>query len=258
MERRTGSSASPKKIARGNFVFCQRLAGQNDRLKTRRKCFRRLHVARAGIKRLGLKRTGRSVLGRRQIAAWPAVATSSAALAAEAAIVAPAASSAVIAIKSARPAVAILFERRTAMLPGRSRRRAGIRARCASGAALQDFALKRNYGRRIFGSGSSGIRRGRNFSRVRMNMRSMRGRFGNRARFADSAIIDGGGREYFRALMLLFLGFFGRSGHVVVVFQMLEEIADVQEGVAIQANIHEGRLHPGENSCNAAFVEAAD
>ena len=45
---------------------------------------------------------------------------------------------------------------------------------------------------------------------------------------------------------------------MVVVFQMFQEIADVQEGVAIEANIHKGRLHTGEDSCNAAFVEAAD
>ena len=35
-----------------------------------------------------------------------------------------------------------------------------------------------------------------------------------------------------------------RGGDVVVFFEMFQEIADVQEGVAIETNIHEGRLHP--------------
>jgi hypothetical protein len=49
-----------------------------------------------------------------------------------------------------------------------------------------------------------------------------------------------------------------RSGNVVVVLKMFQEIADIQEGVAVEANIHKGRLHAGEDSCDAAFVEASD
>jgi hypothetical protein len=31
---------------------------------------------------------------------------------------------------------------------------------------------------------------------------------------------------------------------VVILLEMFQEIADVQEGVAIEADVHEGRLHP--------------
>ncbi len=45
---------------------------------------------------------------------------------------------------------------------------------------------------------------------------------------------------------------------MVVLLEMFQEIADVQEGVAIEADIHKGRLHAGKNSCDAAFVETSD
>src|SRR5579863_5581791 len=77
---------------RGNsiFVFCERLAGKNDRLIARRRWFVRLRFAR----RTRIKRPRRSVFGWRQIAAGgPAIAP--AALASPPAI-APTASTTVI------------------------------------------------------------------------------------------------------------------------------------------------------------------
>jgi hypothetical protein len=45
---------------------------------------------------------------------------------------------------------------------------------------------------------------------------------------------------------------------VIVVFQIFENVADVEEGIAIEADIHECRLHAGENAGDFAFVNAAD
>jgi hypothetical protein len=45
---------------------------------------------------------------------------------------------------------------------------------------------------------------------------------------------------------------------VIVVFQIFEEVPDVEESVAIEADIHKGRLHAGKHARNATFVDAAD
>lgn len=45
---------------------------------------------------------------------------------------------------------------------------------------------------------------------------------------------------------------------VIVVLKIFEYVADVQEGVAVEADIDEGGLHTGENAGNAAFVDATD
>lgn len=45
---------------------------------------------------------------------------------------------------------------------------------------------------------------------------------------------------------------------MIVVFEVFENIADVQEGVAIQADVDECRLHAWEDASNLAFVDAAD
>jgi hypothetical protein len=47
-------------------------------------------------------------------------------------------------------------------------------------------------------------------------------------------------------------------GNVVVILKMFQKIADVQEGVAIEADINEGRLHARKNSGDAAFVKTSD
>jgi hypothetical protein len=45
---------------------------------------------------------------------------------------------------------------------------------------------------------------------------------------------------------------------VIVILEIFENVADVQEGVAVQADIHECRLHAGKNASDSAFVDAAD
>jgi len=45
---------------------------------------------------------------------------------------------------------------------------------------------------------------------------------------------------------------------VVIVFEIFEDVADVQEGIAVEADIDEGRLHAGEDAGDSAFVNAAD
>jgi hypothetical protein len=78
-------------------------------------------------------------------------------------------------------------------------------------------------------------------------------------RVVDHPTVYGGGRKHLAARLRHLLEFgLDRSGNVVVVLEVFQEIADVQEGVAIEANIHKGRLHTGEDSCDAAFVEASD
>ena len=78
-------------------------------------------------------------------------------------------------------------------------------------------------------------------------------------RFLRHATVRGGRRKHLAPLLLhpwnLVLD---RMRDVVVLFQVFQEIADVQEGIAIEANIDEGRLHTGEDSCDAAFVEASN
>ena len=45
---------------------------------------------------------------------------------------------------------------------------------------------------------------------------------------------------------------------VIVVLKIFENVADVQEGVAVEADIDEGGLHTGEDAGDAAFVDATD
>ncbi len=65
--------------------------------------------------------------------------------------------------------------------------------------------------------------------------------------------------ENLPALLFHLLGFVlnGRDD-VIQLFNLLHEVADVQEGVAIEANFHEGRLHAWQHACNFAFVDASD
>jgi hypothetical protein len=44
----------------------------------------------------------------------------------------------------------------------------------------------------------------------------------------------------------------------IVVFEIFENVADVQEGVAIKADVNESGLHAGEDASNTALVDAAD
>ena len=45
---------------------------------------------------------------------------------------------------------------------------------------------------------------------------------------------------------------------VIVVFQIFENITDIEEGVAVEADIHESGLHARKDAGNSAFVDAAD
>jgi hypothetical protein len=59
-------------------------------------------------------------------------------------------------------------------------------------------------------------------------------------------------------------GFFGSWGPVVgcrgdlvVLLVFIKEIRDVQEGVALEADIHKGGLHAGQDTRDASLVDAA-
>jgi hypothetical protein len=45
---------------------------------------------------------------------------------------------------------------------------------------------------------------------------------------------------------------------VIIVFEIFENVADVQESVAVEADIDERGLHTGEDAGDAAFVDATD
>jgi len=45
---------------------------------------------------------------------------------------------------------------------------------------------------------------------------------------------------------------------VIVVLEIFENIADVKESVAIEADFDKGRLHAGQHACDFAFVDASD
>ena len=65
--------------------------------------------------------------------------------------------------------------------------------------------------------------------------------------------------ENLAALVFHFLNFFLDGGDDVIQFlDIFEEIGDVEEGVAIEADIDEGRLHAGKHASDAAFVDATD
>ena len=44
----------------------------------------------------------------------------------------------------------------------------------------------------------------------------------------------------------------------VVVLEVLDDVGDVEEGVALQAEVDEGRLHAREHLGDAPFVDVAD
>jgi hypothetical protein len=45
---------------------------------------------------------------------------------------------------------------------------------------------------------------------------------------------------------------------VIVVFEIFKHIANIQKRVSVQADVHECGLHPGEDSRDFSFVDAAD
>jgi hypothetical protein len=99
----------------------------------------------------------------------------------------------------------------------------------------------------------------------------VRGKMRGRRRFArrggrrlDIERLEGrrcgsGGVEDLAALVLHFLNFFFSGGYdVVEFFEIFEEVADVEEGVAIESDFDEGRLHAGQHARDTAFVDASN
>jgi hypothetical protein len=83
-------------------------------------------------------------------------------------------------------------------------------------------------------------------------------RFGDSERLRDDAAIRSRRRKHFAASRFRLAELRFRGGNVVVFFEMFQKIADVQEGVAIEANVNEGRLHTRKNSGDSAFVKTSN
>jgi len=45
---------------------------------------------------------------------------------------------------------------------------------------------------------------------------------------------------------------------VIIVFEVFEDVANVQESVSVETNVHEGGLHAGKDAGDFSFVDAAD
>jgi hypothetical protein len=45
---------------------------------------------------------------------------------------------------------------------------------------------------------------------------------------------------------------------MIVVFQIFKNITDIEEGIAVEADVHESRLHAGKDASDSAFVDATD
>ncbi len=107
-----------------------------------------------------------------------------------------------------------------------------MRIGCTPGFAGQDYALNRLTGGRWLAFHLSRRRRRWGFERD--------------------------GRKDLTALLFHLFDFgFDGGNDVVVLFQVFQEIADVQEGVAVESDIHKGRLHAGQHACNPSFVDAS-
>ena len=131
----------------------------------------------------------------------------------------------------------------------RSRRRSAAfgGSLLAGGSNLERLAFKRR------NSGSSL----KSFNRL--NGRGCRYRFRDMDGRRNDAAVGRGRRIHFAALGRLRPAELGLDRrNVVVLLEMFQKIADVQEGVAIEADIHEGRLHARKNSGDAAFVKTSD
>ena len=44
----------------------------------------------------------------------------------------------------------------------------------------------------------------------------------------------------------------------LVLFEVFDDVGDVEEGVALEPEVDEGRLHPGQDLRHAALVDVAD
>ncbi len=229
----------------------ERFARQNHRLEIRGRRFIRFRFARPGVRR-------RSVLGLRQIAPGrPAISSAASYLAAgpSPAFVASALPAAIA--KAAAPAIISRRERRMlrAMHRGRGLNAAFGGNRMACGGNLKRLACKRrDDGNCVHMLNGRGV-----FTRLKMLRRRRRYRFRDTDHGrGNHAAIGRRRRKHFAAprFRLAELGL-DRS-NVVVFLEMFQKIADVQEGVAIEANVNEGRLHTRKDSGDPALVKASN
>jgi hypothetical protein len=70
-------------------------------------------------------------------------------------------------------------------------------------------------------------------------------------KYLDRGTIRGGQRRYGSLRLLVRMP-------VIVIFEIFENVADVQESVAVETDVHEGGLHTGEDAGDFSFVDAAD
>jgi len=45
---------------------------------------------------------------------------------------------------------------------------------------------------------------------------------------------------------------------MIVVFQIFKNITDIEEGISVEADVHESGLHAGKDASDSAFVDATD
>jgi hypothetical protein len=75
----------------------------------------------------------------------------------------------------------------------------------------------------------------------------------------DGPLISACRRVHLSALILHLLNFFfDRVDDMVEFLEFLQEVGDVEEGVAIEADVHKRRLHAGKHACDTTFVDAAN
>src|SRR5579864_6169029 len=75
----------------------------------------------------------------------------------------------------------------------------------------------------------------------------------------DGSLLSACRRVHLSALILHFLNFFfDRVDDMVEFLEFLQEVGDVEESVAIEANIHKRGLHAGKHACDTAFIDAAN
>ena len=97
----------------------------------------------------------------------------------------------------------------------------------------------------------------RRMLRRRVLARSERGRF--HIRRLKSRCSRRRGIEYLAALVLHLLNLlFGGGYDVVELFEVFEEVADVEESVAIEPDFDESRLHARQHACDTALVDASN
>jgi len=147
-----------------------------------------------------------------------------------------------------------------------------VAAKIATAPAVTTAAIKARaivVGRRVRGRGTGTCRRSRTarMDRFAGQCTDRCGGFGRtrgRRRRLNVRRLDGRRRgarrgKHRSALVLHLLHFlFGRSDGGLELLDSFEEVADVQESVAIEADFDEGRLHARQHARYTAFVDASD